>query len=540
MAPQMVIVFPLTTTITISSLPTPLPTALVSFIPSYNARSDGSLITFQYMQEVSDANVQIFIVGSLLMLFTRNAIVSIEYLYRSRSKDKTLFYLLLASQLLGPACFISLAVSYLTTKVNCTIIYMMSLVFIALSLSFLITGILGIKAYRCLDRSRVVLTVVSILQAATTVLLCFDASRLRSHRLSSGNCTVTGPNGYFPFVPICISLLFLQSLFICLCFVYTVWKASAYSAAQGRLSLAVSLETIADERDHPVSPAPAVRAESRGWWDYVPQPRYEASGAQRTTDGDNRVFGSVSRIFGYAGEPFNALPQRKPSVTSEKPLPQPHRPMVRLPEDPREPLPRVTSSTLSLQQRWVGRLSRMPFVRIAMRDELIHAAAIASNGLLTLILVAVSLVKPTMRCDPLVWIGIYWLVTSVVVMHSFSRVVKRHEREAILREPNTWESMARRQTRRPPPSSSSQMSIASHRRPHRYQGERFSPSRLSSWSDPFRSHEDVERSVPGEQNTPELVEAWGPESSPPPTPGPDFLPNHYPERLFPQPLRSPT
>lgn len=119
MAPRIVVVMPLTTTLTISSLPTPLPTAREDLIPVYNARADGSLITLPYMKEIQCTNIRLFVIGFFLMIFIRNTLVSIDYLRRSRSKDKTLFHLLVASQLLGPISFISLAASYLSSGANC-------------------------------------------------------------------------------------------------------------------------------------------------------------------------------------------------------------------------------------------------------------------------------------------------------------------------------------------------------------------------------------------------------------------------------------
>lgn len=47
-----------------------------------------------------------------------------------------------------------------------------------LSLSFLVTGILGVKAYRCLDRSKVVLVGLVLLQTVSTVLLILDLMNL--------------------------------------------------------------------------------------------------------------------------------------------------------------------------------------------------------------------------------------------------------------------------------------------------------------------------------------------------------------------------
>jgi len=47
-----------------------------------------------------------------------------------------------------------------------------------LSLSFLVTGILGVKAYRCLDRSKAVLVGLVLLRTVSTVLLILDLINL--------------------------------------------------------------------------------------------------------------------------------------------------------------------------------------------------------------------------------------------------------------------------------------------------------------------------------------------------------------------------
>lgn len=47
-----------------------------------------------------------------------------------------------------------------------------------LSLSLLVTGILGVKAYRCLDNSSVVLSGLALLRTAGVILVVLDAINL--------------------------------------------------------------------------------------------------------------------------------------------------------------------------------------------------------------------------------------------------------------------------------------------------------------------------------------------------------------------------
>jgi hypothetical protein len=130
-------IIPFTTTLTVDIFPTPRPANLDAYLPSYVAVADvrpmpipfsgilmtlhsqGSLITPLYDQSSMHEHMRIFITGALLMLFIRNILVSIDYLRRTSSRDRTLFWLLVLSQIWGPVRFIPIAAGFFSRTTNC-------------------------------------------------------------------------------------------------------------------------------------------------------------------------------------------------------------------------------------------------------------------------------------------------------------------------------------------------------------------------------------------------------------------------------------
>ena len=114
----------LTTVLTISAFPFPTPSgaSLENYRPKYKpALADGSIITDYYATDLALANIRLLGVGALLMYFIVSTINAIRYLRRSRAKDKTLFYLLVASQIPGPICFLALGISWFNENASCTV-----------------------------------------------------------------------------------------------------------------------------------------------------------------------------------------------------------------------------------------------------------------------------------------------------------------------------------------------------------------------------------------------------------------------------------
>jgi len=95
-----------------------------SYIPTYHALPDGSLLTPLYTEDLVESNTRLFGGSALLTLFIINVWIAITFLHRaqlSSIKDKSLFYLLLASQVMGPVAFASLLVPFFSRSANCTV-----------------------------------------------------------------------------------------------------------------------------------------------------------------------------------------------------------------------------------------------------------------------------------------------------------------------------------------------------------------------------------------------------------------------------------
>jgi hypothetical protein len=119
-----VYVLPFSTNIAILNFP-PSITAPISssYIPAYYALPDGSLLTPLYTEDLVKFNAHLFGGSALLTLFIVNVWVAATFLRRaqlSSIKDKTLFYLLLASQVMGPVAFASLLVPFFSRSADCT------------------------------------------------------------------------------------------------------------------------------------------------------------------------------------------------------------------------------------------------------------------------------------------------------------------------------------------------------------------------------------------------------------------------------------
>lgn len=96
-------------------------TDINSFRPTYIAWDDGSLVTPALITDLRGSSVDLLFTAALAMLFLRNIVVAIDYLRRARMKNKTLYYLLLASQALAPASFIPSLVSTFNQDISCTL-----------------------------------------------------------------------------------------------------------------------------------------------------------------------------------------------------------------------------------------------------------------------------------------------------------------------------------------------------------------------------------------------------------------------------------
>lgn len=109
--------------ITILRLPPPTPSFSLGYMPAYTTLPDGSLLTSLYTEDLAISNSRLFGGTALLTIFIINVWVATTFLRRAQLsfiKDKTLFYLLLASQVMGPVAFASLLAPFFSRSANCT------------------------------------------------------------------------------------------------------------------------------------------------------------------------------------------------------------------------------------------------------------------------------------------------------------------------------------------------------------------------------------------------------------------------------------
>lgn len=92
---------------------------LESFQPVYHSFPDGSLAAQPLLDDIKASYGLLLFIGALMMLFLRNVIVSADYIRRGRVRYKTLFYVLLVSQIMGFVTFILSATTYFMNDVNC-------------------------------------------------------------------------------------------------------------------------------------------------------------------------------------------------------------------------------------------------------------------------------------------------------------------------------------------------------------------------------------------------------------------------------------
>ncbi|TDL28409.1 hypothetical protein BD410DRAFT_824164 [Rickenella mellea] len=451
------VVISLTTHISIPDFPRFYSVPVQSFSPTYFARPDGSLMAPPMIQDMRRTNAAMLVLGALLMLSARNILVSTDYIRRGRVKYKMLFYVLLLSQLFPPVSFCTFIFSYFVRHISCRIVSMVGFAATELSFSLMTAGILGVKAYRCLDRSKPVFIIVSLLQIASSALLSAAFVNLGNVRTLNGLCSTTGKS---KFLPAGFLLRLLEVLFICLCFMYALWKSSKLPATQGRISIRMSHEAEAIEVALPCTSNEKEEENGsirpRGWWDYVPDlnPPPPPSPLRRTQSWviaeDRTLFQNLMTIlrgiFGSGGRD-NAKLRRKPSTECSLSTPQPLRTPGRSvrfhgmdsasssTEDGVVDRGRSTSPAPSTSSR-LNRLNfRMPQFREALKNELAHTALVTIVTVLVTILSLLGTVDGSLTLVSSLCIVINWAVLSILVIQNFGRVVARHERDAILQHP---------------------------------------------------------------------------------------------------------
>ncbi|KAF7791960.1 hypothetical protein EIP86_002986 [Pleurotus ostreatoroseus] len=87
-------------------------------------------------------------------------------------------------------------------------------------------------------------------------------------------------------------------------------------------------------------------------------------------------------------------------------------------------------------------MPRMQLLRQVLKNELYYTALVTVIYVVLAVMTLIGMYD-TFVMDAMGWIAISWFVVSLFTMHSFSRVVRRHEHEAILQHPSAWDPIYR-------------------------------------------------------------------------------------------------
>ncbi|GLB36291.1 hypothetical protein LshimejAT787_0305790 [Lyophyllum shimeji] len=486
-------------------------TPVESFQPAFFALPDGSLIAPPFAKDLNDATISLLVNGMLTMLFVRNILVSGDYLRRGKVKTKTLFYILFLSQILAPISLVPVIMSSFTQSVNCTVVIILSCVTSSVSLALLITGILGVKAYKCLNNSRVVTFMLALFQCASLAVVALDASATRGeHRLTGGCVRVSDLRETRIFVWIQL----VESLFICCCFLVACWKSRGSSSARGRISIQLSMEDMPIEVHND---AAARTPTLRGWWDYVPEPQVSPAVPRpflaKADQPRHTVRWKLNTLFG-GRHPSLVLPQ--------KPLTQP-------------------SLRIGINRNHSQAPSRRKFVpnihlfQKVVRDELLYTTFITANCVVVAVLAAIG-VNFKNGLTVTGWIFLNWSIISLLSIHSFGRVVRRHERDALLQHPFTCDALIRAGAM--PGGKKPRESRASTVAPSRFRREAESNDRDDPFSDTRRlgdagDYRDSIIADPTNPPSPELFDEHIRVDHAPPNPFANFPASGYSTPLVP-------
>jgi len=96
----------------------------------------------------------------------------------------------------------------------------------------------------------------------------------------------------------------------------------------------------------------------------------------------------------------------------------------------------------SIASRISKYVTRMQLFKQVFQHELLYTMFITILLLIIAVIMLVG-VSSNFLLGPDGWIALDWMVVSFCTMQSFSRVVRRHEREAILSHPSAWDPMYR-------------------------------------------------------------------------------------------------
>ncbi|KAF8559218.1 hypothetical protein OG21DRAFT_710042 [Imleria badia] len=359
------LVVDLTTLITISDFSAFYPAASPdSFQPIYYPLADGSLVAPPFHDDLTVNNVFLIVTGCLLSIFIRNVYLAAIYLWTGKVKKKGLLYTLFLSQLLGPIAIIPFIVAQFSRSADCAVILRIFFIASCLSLSLLVTGIFGVKAYRCLDNNRLVSIVLVALRTAGTVVLILDVIHIRT----------------------------LRSLSV----LYAVRKSHGPVTVRGRISVRLSLDDVThDQPTEPRKESADTGRNRRGWSDIRPHTKHFSASWQSSSSLREPSIASIPHDGFQRVHSYSTPGSAETAQNSKRPFPFPstvhsHPPAPRswtvrmptttdgshLPDSVAAPFKLSTSQSHSPISRFTRYIPRMSLFREVMRDEVCRISSL--------------------------------------------------------------------------------------------------------------------------------------------------------------------
>ncbi|KAI8995519.1 hypothetical protein BD414DRAFT_243872 [Trametes punicea] len=450
------------TTLTIRDFSRYYTVPISDFQPSYVALSDGSLISPAFLPNLRVSESWLVMGGALCMFFLINTYKSFYYCSVVDVKNKSLFYMLSASQTIGLFVSLFFVIADFDPSVDCTASGMIKKAGVLVSTTLLVRetadeklaslwhaqvpGILGTKAYRCLSSPGFVIIVLGVVRASIIATSAIVLAEYRGGRRFTGTCETVYES---PLLPISVALQFVESAFICLCFMWAVYRSYRGPNDLARLSLTVQDdETSTVDMGEKEGDSHMSTTGRRGWWDYVPD----------ATSGNPRAYAPPSPSPStpkhlldrfrqwWTGAPIlpSTVFQRKPSTPGEFPIPQPrvssasglNNLSLQL-STSRERARPSSPPPPSVMERIIRYVPRAELFRNMLKNELFYTALLTAFLLVIAIVMWVGITRHLLL-GPNSWIMVDWVMISLCTMHSFSRVAHRHEREAWLQGPANW------------------------------------------------------------------------------------------------------
>ncbi|KAF8078473.1 hypothetical protein FPV67DRAFT_1648275 [Lyophyllum atratum] len=403
-----------------------------SFQPTFFALADGSLLAPPFLDDLNGANISLLVNGMLTMLFVRNIFVSGDYLRRGKVKRKTLFYILFLSQILAPISLVPVIMSSFNQSINCTVVIILSCVTGTVSLALLITGILGVKAYKCLNNSRFVMIALVLFQCASIAIVAMDATAIRGTRRLTGGCIRVSD---LLCTRIFVWIQLVETLFICCCFLRACWKSRGSTSARGRISIQLSMQDLPIEVPEDTAEKNPTR---RGWWDYVPDPQIpptaEGPSPAKPDQSVHIARSTLNTLFDRSVNkhpPPSQFPRAKTATVSQT-----------LHSGSPELAARATSPAPSSSSRLGKFVPNIHLFQKVIKDELLYTTSITATCVVVAVLAVIG-VNFKNGLTVTGWIALNWSIISLLAIHSFGRVVRRHERDALLQHPLTCDVLVR-------------------------------------------------------------------------------------------------